>query len=213
MRHHSNSTLRFLPAHALAACLVALLGAACGADEAAPSPCTIPDLSVDAGAPVSFRTDVMPILAFGCAGGRPCHNAADREADLFLGPKCLFNPETKGCDFATNAASARPEVQEELTEALANEVHADLVDVSSATFSPLARVLPGDPAGSFLIEKVTDTHNPAGRTGCEKQTSKSATGPCGDPMPPLGGALCTQPGGGDRVLLIARWIAQGAPNN
>jgi len=193
--------------------LVFLLGA-CGKDDApASTDCIVPDLSVDSGAAVSFRTDVMPILSFGCAGGRPCHNSADREADLFLGPKCRFNTTTKGCDYALDAASAIPGAQEELTDALANEVHANLVNTPSTTFSQLDRVLPGDPAGSFLIEKVTGTHNPAGRTGCEKQ-STTAMEPCGDPMPPIGGALCTQPGGGnDRMLMIARWIAQGAPNN
>ena len=70
----------------------------------------------------------------------------------------------------------------------------------------------GEPATSFLLQKITNTHNSQGYTGCIVQLT-GATEPCGDPMPPIGEPLCLQGGGDDRVGVIARWVAQGAADN
>lgn len=64
-----------------------------------------------------------------------------------------------------------------------------LVGVASEQ-SPLARVEPGDPAQSYLLHKLNNTHLDAGGEG--------------EPMP-MGGTLEQE-----QIALISRWIEQGA---
>lgn len=64
-----------------------------------------------------------------------------------------------------------------------------LVGVASQQ-SALLRVEPGDPAKSYLLHKLNDTHLEAGGEG--------------EPMP-MGGRL--EP---DQIAVISRWIEQGA---
>lgn len=69
----------------------------------------------------------------------------------------------------------------------AGEAHADLVDVDSVGLPGTLRVAPGDPAGSFLLQKLQPDP------------------PQGERMP-IGGALSSA-----QIDVIAAWISAGAP--
>ena len=177
-------------------------GAGSGGAGSADEPCTIPDGS---GADVSLRADVMPILSLSCVSAA-CHDSS-KASDLYLGPKCKWSTASSQCEFP-----ADPSDPDALTDAAVAEVIANLVGVPSTTTSSTQRVVSGDPAASFLMEKVTGLHNAADHTDCTPQQTGAAE-PCGDDMPPIGEALCKQAGGAERVDTLARWIAQGAQNN
>jgi hypothetical protein len=67
-----------------------------------------------------------------------------------------------------------------------------LVNVASRNKPGAIRVIPGDPDGSYLVQKLEGT-----------------PGIVGERMPRTGGPFLT-PG---QMLIIRRWIALGAPNN
>jgi hypothetical protein len=75
------------------------------------------------------------------------------------------------------------------------------------------RVVPGDPANSFLMLKLADQQNSKGYTCMNTDPSHETNpGPCGVSMPQNQDPYC----GGTyrpRFDAIAAWIAQGAPNN
>lgn len=139
-------------------------------------------------APVSFSTEVMPIFRLSC-NASSCHGDTRRpQAGLFTGPSTSMADPT-AADLAT--------------------IHTNLLS-PSLTVPAVNRVTPSDPGNSFLVRKITGTHDSQGYT-CTPQAPMVPQ--CGDPMPPLGDSLCDQTGGQDRVNTIVRWIAQGAPNN
>jgi hypothetical protein len=150
-------------------------------------------------APVSLRTDIMPIFGQSCVQSQ-CHDAQLPKANLFLGPVCQFNMTTGGCDFTMPP----------LTDADVQSVWMNLVGVESTTAAGVLRVAATDPARSFVVHKVSNTHALQGFT-CEPQ-DPMVTG-CGEPMPPGGSTLCTQRNGQERFNRIVRWIQQGALNN
>ena len=71
----------------------------------------------------------------------------------------------------------------------ARAARANLVGVASAQ-SPLLRVEPGDPARSYLVHKLNNTHLDSGGEG--------------EPMP-MGSSLSAA-----QIAVITRWIEQGA---
>jgi hypothetical protein len=190
-----------------------------GAGGAAATGCAgIDYASYSTGPLPSFKTDIMPIFGLSCTAS-DCHNSKDHKAGLDLGWKCDFVTATKTCVFPAmvdpNTTSTNP--SKPLTQAVLDAVYASLMAPATTVIPPSAsvpRVIPTNAEHSFIIEKVSDTQNKQGYT-CKNQDPSHETNPpeCGVVMPLNGEPLCA---GTSRVLrfdLLARWIAQGAPNN
>jgi hypothetical protein len=167
----------------------------------------------------SFKTDIMPIFGLSCTAS-DCHNSHDKKAGLDLGWKCDYMAATKTCVFPAmvdpNTMSANP--SKPLTQAVLDAVHASLMAQATTVIPPSAsvpRVIPNNAEHSFLIEKVSDTQNKQGYT-CKNQDPSHETAPkaCGESMPlPQGSEPLCSGTNRPRFDLLARWIAQGAPNN
>jgi len=176
-------------------------------DESVGDPCSPPQ--VDASGPaVSLRVDVMPVLGLACANG-PCHGGSAPAAGLYLGPRCRYDADSGGCLFAQPGAAAL-DGQEPLTDADVARMLDNAVDAPSATAPAVLRIAPGMPDASFLVHKLTQTHDRVDNGACENQTTGGDD--CGQAMPP-GNGMCSQSGGAARIERIARWIAQGALDN
>jgi hypothetical protein len=78
----------------------------------------------------------------------------------------------------------------------AAHAYQDLVDVAASIAPTKRRVKPGDPDGSFLVQKLTDTQ------GADE----------GAPMP-RGEAIRWQPPDPAKLAILKCWIAAGAQNN
>ncbi|MSP92243.1 MAG: hypothetical protein EXR79_10650 [Myxococcales bacterium] len=113
-------------------------------------------------------------LAWGCAAaanGTPA-TYADVKAKVFV--SCVFSTCHKGASPAGGLG-------------LDGDARAQLVDKAAAGEPTRKRVVAGDPAASYLMDKLTQ--------------AKPAVG---DPMPP-GGALEAE-----RIEMVRSWIAAGA---
>jgi hypothetical protein len=159
-----------------------LVATACNSDPAsslgrpdAVGQCANDDLT---GSDVSFEKDLMPFFSTTCAFGG-CHDGNTRQAGLYLGPNFLDGP-------ADSAARA---------EAL------DSLLAESTTAPSMHRVVPFEPARSFLMIKVKGCQNDVGLTCGGAVKGK----PCGDRMPALSDELPSE-----KRNLLARWIARGA---
>ncbi|WP_437893610.1 hypothetical protein [Sorangium sp. So ce124] len=111
----------------------------------------------DAGRPVEFRTEVLPLLQRSCATGAACH--ADSRGDPtrpYLGPTASTPPAQVGAD---ELAAIREQN----------------VDVDSAEASGMKRVAPGDPEHSYVMHKIDGTLE-CGLVSCDEG--------CGLAMPP-----------------------------
>jgi hypothetical protein len=152
--------------------------------------------------PVSFKDDILPIFGLSCAGSDQCHNSVGKKAELFLGDKCTSDPAAKWkCSYPTP-----------VPQTTIDQVHAALMGMS-ATAPAVPLVVPSNPEGSFLMDKLADKQNDKGFT-CEKQDNR-AVGVCGDLMP-LNSSFCGQNASATSPLrfnAIATWIAQGALKN
>jgi hypothetical protein len=76
--------------------------------------------------------------------------------------------------------------------------YSSLVGVPSTTNPSKLRVKPGDPLGSFVVQKLTNTQNPATEGG---------------PMPQPVEGLMWRPPDPENLRLLECWIVQGAQNN
>lgn len=188
----------------------AVVGDACDLDlNDVPAPAT----------PISFENDVMPILGLSCNGGS-CHfdRNTGRQAGLILGPQCKYDPSAAPweCAFPTTP----PEDPEEatifpLTQAEIDIAYANLMaDATTVTGAKVKRVDPGNPAGSFLLHKLSDSQSAEGYV-CSNQDTGQAD--CGLSMPLNGDPLCRQTPskgtGARKYTAIAQWIQAGAPKN
>jgi hypothetical protein len=93
------------------------------------------------------------------------------------------------CSSCHNTQNARFAGNLNLTGAGA---YAQLVNAASSDKPGAIRVIPGDPANSYLVHKI-----------------EGAPGIVGERMPRTNGPFLT-PG---QILIIRTWIGQGAPNN
>ena len=73
------------------------------------------------------------------------------------------------------------------------------------------RVKPGDPANSFLVVKMADQQGTKGYM-CTNQEPNTSSQPCGTAMPQSGDLYCMGTAR-KRFDAVARWVAEGAPNN
>lgn len=163
-----------------------------------------------AGAPaVFFRSDVMPIFGFSCAGSQ-CHSGTRPKAGLSLGPRC--DPMGTDCVWPSQPNTDNPSAPQPITEGDFQNVY-DALMAPSVTAPAVKRVVPGKPEASFLVDKIAGTQNDKGYA-CTNTGNDPTVGVCGDHMPQTVGPLCsTGKTGPDRVAAIVNWIAQGAANN
>lgn len=173
--------------------------------------------SYKTGATPSFRTDIMPIFGLSCTASS-CHNTQIKKAGLDLGVRCKYDLTTLKCVFpdAVDPMDQSADPYSPLTATVLAATRTSLMaPAKTVTSASIPRVLPGDPEHSFLVQKVTDKQNAEGYTCTNADPSNSTVQPplaCGDLMPLGATPLCegTQRPNFD---LIARWIAQGAPDN
>ena len=162
--------------------IVTTLGA-CGSDSEEPSNggnCPTPS------DPVSFEMDVLPIFRTSCGLSSSCHGTmTSPQADLYLGPK-------------NSAADPTPAERTALI--------ASLVGVASKTAPDMPLITANDPAQSFLMHKLDNTHNDQSLT-CTAQPGAESGQPCGDQMPQ------DQPMDACYRQVVRDWIAQGAQDN
>ncbi len=131
---------------------------------------------------VSFASDVFPIFTQHCNDDL-CHgNAQGSRADLYLGPEL-------------NASNGQ-----------ISAVYEGLMRASK-TAPAVMVVAPGDPAQSFLMNKVEGCQNKR-NLQCYAEPNLCRA-ECGDPMPPLPRESYPELGDEDKMTL-RRWIAQGA---
>jgi hypothetical protein len=170
--------------------------------------CTVsPNASAAA---VSFKTDVMPIFGFSCAG-TSCHSGTRPKAGLYLGPKCDFAQGK--CTYPSVPNTGNPSAGQPLTDEDILNTYNDLME-ASVTAPAVKRVVPSDPGASFMIDKVAGIQNDKGLT-CTNTESNPDVGPCGQWMPYTGGPLCKtgMTAQTTRVDVLVNWVAQGAKNN
>jgi hypothetical protein len=160
---------------------------------------------------ISFRTDVIPIVGFGCTA-TSCHNPDKHEAGLNLGWHCNFDMAAKwSCTFPAapdpNSSTTKPN-----DDATIAAVYASLMAPSTTVNGgTVPRVKPGDPANSFLVLKLADQQGMKGYA-CTNQDPSASSQPCGVSMPLSGEPYCMGTSR-KRFDAIARWVAEGAPNN
>jgi hypothetical protein len=142
----------------------------------------------DAEPPPSFRRDLMPLFGTHCSFGG-CHIGETAEGQLALGEPCEYDPHTGSCLVDAKA----------LSPGIAAQIHQNLLSASNAAPN-LKRVEPGSVDRSFLLLKLSGCQDAFPRlTGCTS---------CGGPMAPNGPLRESDP---ELFLVIARWVAAGAP--
>ena len=191
MTHRSMTAL---PMTALFALLSApLFVSSCGSSSNPPPPecAALMNYSATTLTPISFATDIMPILMDtgsippttpGCSTAAICHNGAS--------PVNLSNGGTKTLSF---------------TDTPANVLAA--LEMPSVNAPSMQRVAAGSVANSFMAYKLS------GATGLSCVNAKCVSGasignskPCGDPMPTSTSGMLNAA----QVTKILDWIAQGA---
>jgi hypothetical protein len=160
---------------------------------------------------VSLRDDVMPIFGLSCTMSS-CHGGDTPAAKLYLGVRCVYDENSPHrCTFPDSLDGAPwPPDTMPLTAEGMDRVYSDLL-AASGTAPSVPRVTPGDPAASFLVDKIRGTHNNRGYD-CVS-SSPVEFGPCGSAMPFGTSGLC----GADTFdstsfNTIAAWVLQGARN-
>jgi hypothetical protein len=166
------------------------------------------------GETISFRDDILPMLGLSCVAS-DCHGAyeASPKAGLNLGYKCAYDINAKWlCTFPTVPDPDKTKPQPDLP--IANDVYASLMELSTTDYGEMVvRVKAGDPANSFLVLKLADQQNSKGYACTNQDAShESNPPPCGVSMPQNQDLYC-QGSYRPRFDAIARWIANGAPNN
>jgi hypothetical protein len=187
-----------------------------GADNGNPPPTECVDISQLPTTPtISFRTDLMPIFGLSCIASS-CHDPSAHKADLILGDPAACGPQGTSC--YDPAAKWKYTFKQPLTDQLVGQVLGNLVNIPAKTVPTVARIKPGDPENSFLLDKITGKMNSKQYPGpCTNQDTTKSTTPCGTDMPLTSPGInfCTDgdPIDAQKAMAIAQWIAQGAVNN
>jgi len=165
--------------------------------------------------PVSLKNDLMPMFGLSCVASQ-CHNERDEKAGLYLGVKCNYDAAAEWkCTFPDTPDG--PDVVKDaqpVTQEIVDKVHASLLGAAATVpGGAVKRVVAGDAAASFLIQKLAGTHTEQGHT-CENQDPSRSNEACGDNMPPGSEGLCFQKNTGQTKFdAFAAWVQQGALNN
>jgi len=153
---------RFFPAMiaALAAAsALALAGVGCGGEEPEADDTCYDYSSFNAGAAVSFKTDVLPIFRNSCGLSTACHgNQGGPTEQPYLGP--AIGPDA--------------------TDAEIMAIFTDNVDVNAAKAPTMKIIDPGSPQTSFLMAKIDDKLT-CSTVKCE--TTCGTSMPQGAPLP------------------------------
>ena len=123
---------------------------------------------------------ILFLLAMGCDGGEEDSTPPPTFAELnerVLQPSCVFSSCHQGASAAGDMS-------------LEGSPHERIVDVPSMQMPDTPRVIPGDPDGSYLLQKM-----------------EQAMPFQGTQMPP------TAPLSDDRVAMVRAWIEAGAAND
>lgn len=194
----------------LGAFALSLFGCSQG-DVAEPAPGCLDISALPSTPAISFRNDLMPIFGLGCIASS-CHDQGAHKANLVLGDPSACGPMGTNCFDATAKWSYTFKTAPADREALATSILANLVNAASATNPALVRVVPQNPANSFLLDKVTGQQNSKQYPGTCTNLDTTRPGVCGSDMPQgTPGGLCAEQA--NRVTAIAQWIQQGAQNN
>jgi hypothetical protein len=157
--------------------------------------CTGP--AADAGSPVSFATDIQPILQNSCGvGGGTCHGAYPASASA----QSLYLAEAKGADDGYGDAGAVVE---------------GILGMSSLEVPTMDIVKAGDPSNSYLMHKLNGDMCAIMSECAPTSTAfpNSISVPCGTQMPQASANVAGQPLSTADTTLFWNWIAQGAHNN
>jgi len=143
----------------------------------------------DPTAPVSFKTDVLPVFQKSCTLSSVCHGQMNNAAE-----ESLYLGENSG------VADTDP-----------NAVYAQLVGVDAKEIPSMKLVAAGDIDNSFVWHKMNNTQDTLA-SECSKATMMcsdcTSSTPCGGLMPYLGSVV--EP---DFLCTIQGWISQGAKND
>jgi len=189
---------------------ISSVGPGCSSDQKKDEPscassttCPFDYASFDSSPPVSFETDVFPLMRRSCGISTVCHGAGVKQgaAGLYLGPP-------KKDTTTVIDAAFRQSIIDGLVGVTSQTVP-DTSDAGAAGASGTGGaklIVAGDPSQSFFMTKLDGCQNAANLT-CVKIKSNKTDFVCGDSMPD-GNLLCDS----ERDL-FRRWIAQGAQNN
>lgn len=194
-------------------------GSAGSSDAGGASDCKHVDYSsYGKGATVSFKDDVLPILGFSCTASG-CHRPDQKESGFNAGYRCDYTATAKWKCVFPSAPDPNPPTDYSKSHPLDDQIIGDVYDslmapAQTVTDGSVKRVMPGDPANSFLTLKLADQENSKGYT-CTNQDSSHEQNPqpCGASMPQGTDALCDDASSRPKFDAIAEWIAQGAMNN
>lgn len=184
-------------------------GASGGADAAIP--CETDFIRLASAEHVSLRDDVMPIFGLSCTMSS-CHGGDTPAAKLYLGVRCVYDESSPHrCTFPdTPDAAPWPPGAMPLTPEVVDRVYESLLAASDTALN-VPRVAPGDPGASFLVDKISGTHNDRGYD-CASSGAVDF-GPCGAAMPFGTSGLCDLGGPtSSQFNTIAAWVLQGARN-
>jgi hypothetical protein len=197
-------------------------GAAGGASGAAGPSCANIDYAAYAAMPaVSFKNDVMPILAFSCTVSSACHGVSSHKANLNLGYRCTYDKTVKWtCTYPTtptyidgSTTDIDTTAPQPYDPAIASMVRTGLLaPATTVNGGTVQRVAPMHPESSFIIEKLTDTQNSKGYTCTNQDPAYAPLDSCGVFMPLNGNKWC-ESSERPRFDALATWIAQGALDN
>ena len=156
---------------------------------------------------VSFRDDVMPVFGLMCAVSS-CHTGGTPAAHLYLGVHCQYDAKARqSCRFVD--VPDPNGTYQPLTESVLDSVRAALLS-PSVTAPAVARVVPGNPGASFLVDKIAGTQGDRGYDCTAAQSPGVSNQPCGVTMPFGSDPLCMIASDTSRFDAVVTWIAQGA---
>jgi hypothetical protein len=173
--------------------VVAFAAIGCSSSSSGAPPC-------DTSKPVSYATDVVPILQVSCAATQVCHGVMglSMPEGFYLGPA------------GPPGVSPPPWTADEVAAS-----RAAMVGVTAKENTMMNFVTPMDPDTSFLFHKIVGdmNSNPTVANGCVTTNSmcfgcSQSTQPCGVPMPYNSMSLAA-----DQICTFKSWIVQGAKNN
>jgi hypothetical protein len=165
------------------------------------------------GPTISFRNDLLPMFGLSCVVS-DCHSPRDHKAGLNLGNKCAYDANAKWkCTFPILPDSDTTKPQPLDAQTIADVYASLLAPAATVNGGFVKRVVPGDPANSFLVLSLADKQNTRGYSCTNQDAShESSPPPCGVAMPQNQDSFCVG-AFQTRFDAVVRWIAQGAKNN